>query len=260
MDAHPARLYVLLPAYNEAQNIARVVREVLSLQIPGIAVTALVIDDGSRDDTARLARAAGARVVAHERNRGVGAAFRTGLRCAQADGVEFLAHMDSDGQLLASDIPRVFAPVRLGLCDLALGSRFVPGTPLPAHFARWKGLALHAVSRGVGMLTGYRLSDISCGLRCMNRQVMDALSPSVDYDYIQETLLQALAAGVRVCDVPVTALYDPPDDTLAARRGMSGKTLRYSRRFLMLTTYGLFGFYRARVRELVSGGQAARKA
>ncbi len=170
------RLYVLLPAFNESANIARVVGDVLSLKLPSVELTALVVDDGSRDATAALAKKAGARVLSHERNRGVGAAFHTGLRCAKDEGVEFLAHMDSDGQLLAADIPRLYQPVADGLCDLALGSRFVPGTAPPAHFARWKGLALHSVSLGVGLVTGYRLSDISCGLRCMNRKVIEAIT------------------------------------------------------------------------------------
>jgi glycosyltransferase involved in cell wall biosynthesis len=218
-----------------------VVKSVLALQIPGVVVTALVVNDGSRDDTARLAQEAGARVLSHERNRGVGAAFATGLRCVKEEGVEFLAHMDADGQLLASDIPRVFSPVQEGRCDLCLGSRFVRGTEPPAHFARWKGMALSTVAQGVGLLTGYRLSDISCGLRCMNRQVIEALHPSSDYDYIQETLLQALAARVRVCDVPVTALYEAE-----GKKGMSASTLRYSRRFLKLLGRGLYQFYRTR--------------
>jgi glycosyltransferase involved in cell wall biosynthesis len=214
----------------------------------------LVVDDGSRDATAALARQAGARVLCHERNRGVGAAFRTGLHCVKEEGVEFLAHMDSDGQLLATDIPRLYQPVADGLCDLALGSRFLPGTAPPLHFARWKGVALHSVSLGVGLLTGYRLSDISCGLRCMNRKVIEAINPTHDYDYIQETLLQALAARARVCDVPVTALYPPPEapgqsDGNKQGRGMSGRTLRYSRRFLKLTALGLWQFLRTRQKE-----------
>jgi glycosyltransferase involved in cell wall biosynthesis len=237
---------VLLPAFNEAANIGRVVGSVLALRIPDVEITALVVNDGSADDTARLAATAGARVLSHERNRGVGAAFRTGLDFARQEGVEFLAHMDSDGQLLATDIPRVLLPVQLGLCDLALGSRFVKGTAPPAHFARWKGLALGSVSQGVGFLTGYELSDISCGLRCMNRTVIEAIRPSVDYDYIQETLLQALAARVRICDVPVTALYEAEGN-----KGMSGRTLRYSRRFLKLVASGLFQFYSVRGREYV---------
>src|SRR5688572_19078708 len=105
------RLYVLLPAYNESANIGAVVRGVLAQRIPGVELTALVVDDGSKDDTGKLAAQAGAVVLTHPKNRGVGAGFRTGLERAQDDGVEYLVHMDSDGQFHAEDIPRVVEPV-----------------------------------------------------------------------------------------------------------------------------------------------------
>jgi glycosyltransferase involved in cell wall biosynthesis len=237
------RLYVVLPAFNEARNIGGVVRDVRALAIPGVALTALVVDDGSKDETARLAEEAGARVLRHPQNRGVGAAFRTGLLQAREDGVEYLVHMDSDGQFLAEDLPRVAEPVLAGRADLSLGSRFVPGVPPPPGLDRWKALALGAVARGVGLLTGYHLTDLSCGLRCMNRKVIDAVNPTFDYDYIQETLIQALAAGARVEDVPVTPLYDEAH----VKPGMSSRTLRYGRRFLGLTSFALFNFYKTRM-------------
>lgn len=247
------RLFVLLPALNEARQIGTVVRDVMALRIPGVTVQAVVIDDGSRDETGALAAAAGARVLRHEKNRGVGAAFRTGLEYARAEGATYLAHMDSDGQLLAADLARLLEPVQKGLCDLALGSRFVRGTAPPEHMARWKALALSTVARGIGALTASRLSDISCGIRCMNRRVMDAINPTFDYDYIQETLLQALAAGARTLDVPVTALYDERFE----KKGMSSRTFRYGARFLKLTAFGLARFYETR---LLGGDPGKRNA
>ncbi|MFO0575297.1 MAG: glycosyltransferase family 2 protein [Polyangia bacterium] len=246
------RLFVLLPALNEARQIGTVVRDVMALRIPGVTVQAVVIDDGSRDETGALAAAAGAHVLRHEKNRGVGAAFRTGLEYARAEGATYLAHMDSDGQLLAADLARLLEPVQKGLCDLALGSRFVRGTAPPEHMARWKALALSTVARGIGVLTASRLSDISCGIRCMNRRVMDAINPTFDYDYIQETLLQALAAGARTLDVPVTALYDERFE----KKGMSSRTFRYGARFLKLTAFGLARFYETRLR----GGNPGERA
>jgi glycosyltransferase involved in cell wall biosynthesis len=242
-------LWVLLPAFNEAKNIGPVVEGVARVRVEGFTIHPLVVDDGSADDTARVARAAGAEVLSHPRNRGVGAAFRTGRDHALAAGADFVCHMDSDGQILPDEIPRLLDPVRRGEADLALGSRFATGQP-PANLARWKALGLTGVARTVGLLTGYRLRDISCGFRCMNRRVLEAVRPTFDYDYIQETLIQALAAGARVVEVPVTVLYGPDTE----RRSMSGRTLRYGRRFLALTAYGLAGFYRARAGRLLSRG------
>lgn len=240
-------LWIVLPAYNEAANIARVVAGVRAQTFPGVTATVVVVDDGSRDDTARLATEAGAVVLRHERNRGVGAGFRTGLEAARAAGVDFLAHMDSDGQFHAEDLPRVVAPVVAGDCDLALGSRFVPGVPTPPNLARWKATALHLVARGVGLATGSHLTDLSCGIRCMNRRMIEQISPTFDYDYIQETLVQAVAARARICDVPVTPIYGEEGNT-----GMSGRTFRYGRRFLGLTAFSLWQFYRQRAKELLS--------
>jgi glycosyltransferase involved in cell wall biosynthesis len=240
-------LWVVLPAHNEAAHIGDVVAGVRAVRIAGVDVTALVVDDGSADGTAEIARAAGAEVISHARNRGVGAAFRTGRDRALEAGADLLLHMDSDGQILAREIPLVVEPVLAGRADLALGSRFVDGGR-PEHLARWKALGLTSIARGIGLLTGYRLTDVSCGFRCMNRRVMEAVRPTFDYDYIQETLIQALAVGARVVEVPVTVLYDEEPPSAGGKQAMSARTFRYGRRFLALTAYGLAGFYRRRLR------------
>jgi hypothetical protein len=104
------------------------------------------------------------------------------------------------------------------------------------------------MARTIGVLTGTTLSDLSCGFRCMNRRILEAVRPTFDYDYIQETLIQALAARARIAEVPVTVLYE---EEPAAQRGMSRQTLRYGRRFMLLTAYSMAQFYAARARRLV---------
>jgi glycosyltransferase involved in cell wall biosynthesis len=242
-------LWVLLPAFNEAANLPRVIAGVRAVRLAGVTITPLVVDDGSRDQTAEVARAAGAEVVVHARNKGVGAAFRTGRDHALGAGADYLVHMDADGQLDPAEIPKLFAPVAAGAADLTLGSRFVDGGT-PENLERWKALGLTAVARSIGVLTGYRLTDISCGFRCMNRRVLTVVRPTFDYDYIQETLIQALADGARVIEVPVTVHYEKEP----ARPGMSGRTLRYGRRFLALTGYAMANFYGKRARRLLGAG------
>jgi glycosyltransferase involved in cell wall biosynthesis len=238
-----SRLCVLLPAYNEAANIERVVREALAVPIPGVDRTVLVVDDGSKDDTAALARSAGAEVVSHSPNRGVGAAFRTGVEWARAHDIDFLVHMDSDGQIDAAEIPLLLAPVAAGEADVAIGSRFTAGAP--PSLGGWKAEGLRWTARAVGALTGSSISDLSCGFRCMNRRVIERVSPSFDFDYIQEVLIQALAIGARVVEVPVHVSYDVP----GRRPGMSARVLRYGSRFLGLTAWALAGFYVERARQ-----------
>ncbi len=237
------RLCILLPAFNEAANLAEVVRAVRAVPLGGLDVTVLVVDDGSADETANVARAAGAQVVSHEQNRGVGAAFRTGVEWARAHDADFLVHMDSDGQIDPAEIPLLLRPVAADEADLAIGTRF--GEKSPRSIEGWKAVGLRTAARTVGVLTGQRLSDLSCGFRCMNRLVLDSVSPSFDFDYIQEVLIQALAAGARLVEVPVTVRYDLP----GRRPGLSSRVLRYGSRFVGLTAWALGGFYRTRARR-----------
>ena len=241
MSSASLRLCVLFPAHDEAESIAGLVARARAVALPGVDVTLLVVDDGSTDDTGALAERAGATVLRHARNRGVGAAFRTGRDWALAHGFDFLVHLDADGQLLPEELPLVVTPVLRGDADLALGSRFI-GKP-PPNLGRWKALALAGAARGVALATGYRLSDMSCGFRCMNRHVMQSVRPTFDVDYIQETLIQALAVGARVVAVPVTVYYA----TSPSRKGLSKRPLRYGSRFLGLTAFALLDFYRRRV-------------
>lgn len=240
-----SRLCVLLPAYNEGEHIGPLVKAIREIRLEGVSITPLVVNDGSRDNTARVAAEAGAVVISHEKNRGVGAAFRTGVEWARREGFDYLLHMDSDGQVPAAEIPLLVEPVSSGRADLALGTRFQG--KWPSHFPRWKALALATAARLVGFLTGTPLTDISCGFRCMNRKILDVLHPHFDYDYIQESLIQALGARARVVDVPVTIDYS----TDAGIKGMSRNTFRYSRRYLLITATSLFNFYRTRLRNLL---------
>jgi len=230
-------LCVLLPAYNEERSIGAMIVKILRLDIPKMSIVALVVDDGSRDQTARLAREAGAQVLSHGANRGVGAAFRTGLEWARENHFDFLAHIDADGQHRPEDIVRLIEPVAQGKADLAIGSRFL-GAP-PENLARWKSVSLQSLSRGVGRLTGCRLSDISCGLRCMNQRIMEKVVPTFDYDYIQESLLQAMAARARIMEIPVPVSY--PAGPHSGRGPI--ETLRYILNSLALTAYALLEFF-----------------
>lgn len=236
------RLCVLMPAFNESANVGAVVRGVLALDLP-VQVTVLVVDDGSKDETAKVAREAGAEVISHAVNRGVGAAFRTGIEHAATEGYEYLIHMDSDGQVPPKEIPKLLEPVLSGAADVAVGSRFV--REFPENLALWKSLALTTTARVVGALAGYALTDLSCGFRCMNRKGIEAIRPTFDYDYIQETLIQLLAAKLRVVDVPVDILYESEP---TKRPSMSARTFRYSSRFLLITGYSMMKLVETRAR------------
>jgi glycosyltransferase involved in cell wall biosynthesis len=127
---------VVVPALNEAARIGAVLDR-LRDAVP--SVDALVIDDGSRDATARTARLHGARVVSHVFNLGYGAALQTGYKVAVRDGYDLVVQMDADGQHDPRDVPRLLEPLVAGRADVTIGSRFVAPSRYRMDAARTAG-------------------------------------------------------------------------------------------------------------------------
>lgn len=239
------RICVLLPAYNEAERIEAVIRGV---RVPDAAVEVVVVDDGSFDETRRVAARAGARVITLGRNLGVGAALARGLALGRDEGFDYLVHIDADGQIDPAQIPAVLAPVREGRADAAIGSRFLAGRP--AYLTPLKSFLLSLLAGAVGVAVDAPLTDLSCGIRALNRAALAAARPRFGSDYIQETLLQFFGAGLRVVEVPVEARGRD------GARGLSGRALSYTTRYLFLLAWALGGFYVARLRRLLSPAPA----
>ena len=122
--ADRADTLVFVPAWNEEESIAAVLAE-LRADLPGADV--LVVDDGSTDRSAELARAAGAEVLSFPENRGLPAAIEAGYRHAAEDGYRFCGRVDADGQHPVAELRRLLDRVRSGACDVAVGSRFASG-------------------------------------------------------------------------------------------------------------------------------------
>jgi glycosyltransferase involved in cell wall biosynthesis len=202
MNAKTARLLVILPAYNEAKTVGRVIRDI-PRQVHHIdEISILVVDDGSTDGTAETARAAGAEVVSHDRNMGVGAAIITGLREALARKVDFAVNMDADGQFDPAAIHQLIRPLVDGDAQFATASRFadpalVPKMPLV------KRLGNAAMSRLVSRIAGRRFFDVSCGFRAYSRESLMRLFLHGKFTYTQEMILALSFAGVPIVEVPV---------------------------------------------------------
>lgn len=205
---------VVIPAFNEGDKIAATIRSV-----PGYVDHILVVDDGSADDTARVARRAGRRgggrvveVLCHERNRGVGAAIATGYARAIALGAEVTAVMAGDGQMDPADLPRLLEPVALGRADYAKGNRFAwPGGWRDMPKTRLFGNA--ALSFATRVVSGYwTLFDSQCGYTAASRRALLAIAPQrmfERYGYPNDLLARLGAARARVVDVPVRPVYGP---------------------------------------------------
>jgi polyprenyl-phospho-N-acetylgalactosaminyl synthase len=199
MDLDRSATWVVIAAYNEGKVIRRVVAEVVQM---GWSVA--VVDDGSRDDTAAEARAAGAITLRHTVNLGQGAALQTGIDYAIRRGARSIVTFDADGQHSADDIPALVAA--LGDADVALGSRFL-GKQIEGASAQRKALLRVAtlVSNG---LSGMKLTDAHCGFRAFRASVAPRLRIQQDrMAHASELLRKIRTSGVRVVEVPVTVRY-----------------------------------------------------
>jgi glycosyltransferase involved in cell wall biosynthesis len=204
------RIAVVVPAFNEADKIARTVRS-----IPGFVDHVIVVDDGSADGTARVAlrsQRRGLEVLSHERNRGVGAAIGTGYRRAYQAGADVTAVMAGDSQMDPADLATLVGTVVNGGADYAKGNRFAwPGVTrvMPVH--RLAGnVVLSLLTR---LATGYRdIFDSQCGYTAANRRALAAILSGpvfARYGYPNDLLARLRAADARVLDVPVRPVYGP---------------------------------------------------
>ncbi len=205
----PARVAVVVPAWNEHGKIGEVVRKVPR----GVVSCVIVVDDCSSDDTAGEARAAGAeRVVRHERNRGVGAAIRTGIQAARREGFEFAAILSGDDQHEPGELPRVLEPLFAGTADLVQGSRWLPGgaTPGIPPGRRWLTRLYPLLFR---LASGYPSTDGTNGMRAFRLALLDDPRIRLDQEWLDRyelepyLLYQTVRAGYRVREVPVTVRY-----------------------------------------------------
>lgn len=199
--SHPDRL-VLIPAWNEAATVADVVRAARAL----LACDVLVIDDGSADQTARVARGAGAMVVSHPFNLGVGAAIRTGLRVAGEQGRQHVVQLDADGQHEPADAKRLLELVESDRADLVVGSRFVDPTS-SYEVSRARGAMMRLLSRTVSRRIGVQIDDTTSGFRAFGPAALALFRRSYPTQYLSDTveaLLMAGDAGLRISVEPVT--------------------------------------------------------
>jgi glycosyltransferase involved in cell wall biosynthesis len=190
----PFRLSVIIPAYNEAATIERVIAKV-GAQLPDAEL--IVVDDASRDDTVTLARRAGATVVQQPYNKGNGAAIKAGIRAASG---EVLLMIDADGQHDPADLPRVLAPI--GAYDMVIAARS------RASNATWtRGMGNALLNRLATYLTGVQIDDLTSGFRAMKRETIKEfvhLLPN-RYSYPTTSTMAFIKAGYSVKFVPIAA-------------------------------------------------------
>jgi hypothetical protein len=194
------KIAILVPAYNEAENIG-VVLDQMPAEVCGVRTEILVVDDGSRDGTGDVAAEHGALVARHVTNRGGGAALRTGYRLMVESGAEIVVTLDADGQHLPSEMPRLVEPVLSGEVDVAHGSR-VLGHADRNHFARELGIVFF--NRLVSFITRTHVTDCSNGYRAVRTTVLPQLVLRQEQFHTSEFMIEAIKRGIPAKEIPIT--------------------------------------------------------
>src|SRR3990167_2556589 len=195
------KLIIQVPCLNEADSLPETIAR-LARKINGIdKIELLVIDDGSRDDTSGVARRCGANhIVRHRRNRGLAAAFQSGVRKALSEGADIIVNTDADGQYEGADIAKLIAPVLAGEADIVVGDRSVADN---AHFGPFKRLLQRLGSRVVRRLSGTDVTDAVSGFRAFSREAAQRLTITTEFSYTTDMLIQAGRKRMAIVSVPI---------------------------------------------------------
>jgi hypothetical protein len=194
------KIAILIPAYNEAENIG-VVLDQMPKEVCGVATEVLVVDDGSRDGTGDVAAEHGAPVARHVTNRGGGAALRTGYRLMVESGALICVTLDADGQHLPSEMPRLVEPVLSGEVDVAHGSRVLGHAD---SNTRARELGIVFFNRVVSFITRTHVTDCSNGYRAVRTTVLPQLVLRQEQFHTSEFMIEAIKRGIPAKEIPIT--------------------------------------------------------
>lgn len=195
------RLIVQVPCFNESESLKHTIPQLPRI-VPGFErVEWLVIDDGSVDGTADVARQLGVdHVVRHPVNRGLAAAFMTGLEAAVALGADVIVNTDADNQYCGADIPKLTAPILAHEADIVIGARPIDETE---HFSWIKKKLQRLGSWAVRMASKTDVADAPSGFRAMSREAALRLNVFNAYTYTLETIIQAGQSNLTIASVPI---------------------------------------------------------
>jgi glycosyltransferase involved in cell wall biosynthesis len=195
------KLIIQIPCLDEADHLPETLGA-LPRRIAGIdEIEVLVIDDGSRDDTSGTALRGGVHhLVRHRGNRGLAAAFQSGVDKALRAGADIIVNTDADGQYVGEDIARLVAPVVSGKADIVIGDRGVHDN---AHFAPSKRVLQRVGSYVVRRLSRTEVTDAVSGFRAMSREAAQRIFITTDFSYTTDMLIQAGRKRMRIVSVPI---------------------------------------------------------
>jgi glycosyltransferase involved in cell wall biosynthesis len=199
--SRPTKLIIQIPCFNEEETLPQTLAD-LPREVPGIDIVEwLVIDDGSADKTVEVARSLGVdHVVSHGHNRGLAAAFMTGIDACLRAGADIIVNTDADNQYQGSSIPDLVAPVLAGEADMIVGERPIEHID---DFSKSKKVLQRLGSSVVRRFSGTNVRDAASGFRAYSRDAAMRVQVFGRYSYTMETIIQAGWNGIRVGSVPI---------------------------------------------------------
>ena len=197
------KVVVYIPAYNEEATIGRIIDTIKETykERKGYKLEVIVVNDGSRDRTTKIALERGVRVITHPSNRGLGAATRTGMETAREMGADIAVKIDADYQHDPLDIERVITPILEDRADAVFGSRFLGSInyQMPAYRKMGNSFFSWITSK----FTGLRITDGQTGIMAFHRRYLDRMQMMSDYNETQQLIIDAWRKNMRVVEVPV---------------------------------------------------------
>lgn len=202
------KLLVAIPAYNEEDKIGEVIQNI-PRKISGISkVHVLVIDDGSTDNTAKIAGDLGAEVIKNYFNMGYGVAFGKGLQHALDNNFDLMVSIDGDAQFDPKDIPKLIKPIIENNADLVTASRFINKNYYPRMpLSKFWGNKLMSIF--ISKLVGKKFYDVSCGFRAYSQKTLFSLNLHGKFTFSQETFIDLSFKRLKIVEVPIKVKYFP---------------------------------------------------
>lgn len=200
------RLLIAIPCLNEEKSIYDLILRIPK-NIAGVTErVVLVINDGSTDASEKKAREAGAIVLSHHRNLGLGAAFQSAVGYALFQGFSIMVTMDADGQFDPVEIEKLLTPIINEGADFVSGSRFLSDS-YPENMSKTKIYGNHLMTFFVKKLTGHNCTDVSCGFRAFSREALYHLNLHGKFTYTQETFIDLSQKNLHISEVPIKVKY-----------------------------------------------------
>ena len=230
------KIIVIIPAYNEERFIGSVI-----LKLKKFPVDIIVVDDGSTDETAFIAKMAGAVVCKQEKNQGKGVALNTGFRAARESSPDAIVMLDADGQHLPEELPQIVKPILTGEADIVVGSRYIQNTTNTPMIRRW---GHQFINLATTLPSGVSVSDSQSGYRAFSQRAFE-LADFHSSGFSVESEMQFLAHehGLKVVEIPIIIRYTDKAKRSPFSQGMTvlGGILKLTGQYRPLLYFGVPG-------------------